>query len=54
MGPVSNAQRSRVSVYTVGNHPIEDTVARGQLVTGQKPHYAWVTVMELSRAGGSN
>lgn len=54
MGPVSNAQSCRVSVYAVGNHPVEDAVAWGQLVTGQKPYYAWVTVVELSRAGGNN
>lgn len=52
MGPVSNAQSCRVGVYAIGNHPIEDAVAWGQLVTGQKPYYAWVTVVELSRAEG--
>lgn len=54
MGPVSNAQSCRVSVYAVGNHPVEDAVAWGQLVTGQKPYYARVTVVELSRAEGNN
>lgn len=54
MGPVSNAQSCRVSVYAIGNHPIEDAVAWRQPVTGEKPYYAWVTVVELSREGRNN
>lgn len=54
MGPVGDAQSCRVSVYAIRNHPVEDAVARRQLVTGQKPHYAWVPVVELSKAGGNN
>lgn len=53
MGPMSNAQSCRVSVYAVSNHPIEDAVAWGKLVTGEKSYYAWVTVVELSRARGN-
>lgn len=54
VGPVSNAKGCGVGVYAIGNHPVEDAVAWGQLVTGQKPYYAWVTMVELSRAGGDN
>jgi hypothetical protein len=54
MGPVGNAQGCRVGVYTISDHPIEDAAARGHLVTGQEPHNAWITVVELSKEGGDN
>lgn len=53
MSPMSNAQSYGVSVYAVSNHPIEDAVAWGKLVTGEKSYYAWVTVVELGRARGN-
>ena len=47
---MSNAQSCGVSVYAVSNHPIEDAVAWGKLVTGEKSYYAGVTVVALGRA----
>lgn len=50
MGPVGDAQGGRVGVNAVGDHSVEDVVAWGQPVTGQEPHDARVTVVELGRA----
>lgn len=50
MGPMGDAQGSRVGVCAVRDHPVEDVATRGQLVTGQEPHNARVTVVELGRA----
>lgn len=47
MGPVGDAQGSRIGVRAVGNHPVEDVAAWWQPVTGQEPHNPWVTVVEL-------
>lgn len=55
MGPVGNAQGSRVSVHSIGDHPVKDVASWGKPVTGQKSHDARVTVVELGKArnGGS-
>lgn len=49
MGPVGNAQGSWVGVHAIGDHSIEDVAAWGQPVTGQEPHNARISVVELGR-----
>lgn len=46
---MGDAQGSRVGVHAIGDHPVENVAAWGQPVTGQEPHDARVTVVELGR-----
>lgn len=46
---MGDAQGGRVGVHAVGDHPVVDGAAGGDLVAGQQTHDARVPVVELDQ-----